>query len=179
MLYRRTLLFIHFIYNSSHLLIPNFQSAPSLIPHLPRKASVPLIQISGCSTVASIPTPLPPPSLPPGTYCYSYWAHASWVPLCMCVCLCESLSHVWLFETLWTVAHQAPLSMEFSREEYWSGLPFPSLGGLPNPGIKPRSPGLQADSLLSGLPGRPCCDWMELVGKVWGYATTAFSFLMT
>ena len=44
----------------------------------------------------------------------------------VCVCVCESISHVWLFATPWTVAHQAPLSMEFSRQEYWSGLPFPS-----------------------------------------------------
>ena len=51
--------------------------------------------------------------------------------------------------TTWTVACQAPLSMEFSREEYWSGLPFPSPGDLPNPGIEPRSPALQADSLPS------------------------------
>ena len=48
-----------------------------------------------------------------------------------------------------TVAHQAPLSMEFSRQEYWSGLPFPSPGHLPNPEIESRSPTLQADSLLS------------------------------
>ena len=53
--------------------------------------------------------------------------------------------------TPWTVAHQAPLSMKFSRQEYWSGLPFPSLGGLPNPGIEPRSPALQADSLPTEL----------------------------
>ena len=46
----------------------------------------------------------------------------------------------------WTVAHQAPLSMGFSRQEYWSGLPFPSPGDLPNPGIEPRSPTLQADN---------------------------------
>ena len=51
--------------------------------------------------------------------------------------------------TLWTVARQAPLSMGFSRQEYWSGLPFPSPGDLPNPGAEPRSPALQADSLLS------------------------------
>ena len=51
--------------------------------------------------------------------------------------------------TPWTVAHQAPLSMEFSMQEYWSGLPFPSPGDLPNPGIEPRSPALQADSLLT------------------------------
>ena len=49
--------------------------------------------------------------------------------------------------TLWTVAHQAALSMGFSRQEYWSGLPFPSAGDLPNPGTEPRSPALQADSL--------------------------------
>ena len=49
------------------------------------------------------------------------------------------LSHVWLFATLWLIAHQAPLSMEFSRQEYWSGLPFPSPGDLPHPGIEPTS----------------------------------------
>ena len=49
------------------------------------------------------------------------------------------LSHVWLFATSWTVVNQASLSMEFSRQEYWSGLPFPSLGNLPNPGIEPTS----------------------------------------
>ena len=51
----------------------------------------------------------------------------------------KSLSHVPFFATPWTVAHQAPLSIGFSRQEYWSGLPFPSPGDLPNPGIKPRS----------------------------------------
>ena len=49
----------------------------------------------------------------------------------------------------WTVAHQAPLFLEFSRQEYWSGLPFPSPGDLPDPGINPKSPTLQADSLSS------------------------------
>ena len=58
------------------------------------------------------------------------------------------LSRVQLFATPWTVVHQAPLSMGFSRQEYWSGLPFPSPEDLPNPGIETRSPGLQADSLL-------------------------------
>ena len=57
--------------------------------------------------------------------------------------------------TPWTVAHQAPLTLEFSRQEYWSGLPFPSPGDLPNPGIKPGSPSLQADSLSSEPPGKP------------------------
>ena len=53
--------------------------------------------------------------------------------------------------TPWAVAHQAPLSMGFSRQEYWSGLPFPSPGDLPNPGIEPKSPALQADSLPTEL----------------------------
>ena len=55
----------------------------------------------------------------------------------------KSLSHVWLFVTPGTVAHQAPQSMEFSRQEYWSGLPFPSPGDLPNPGTEPGSPTLK------------------------------------
>ena len=57
----------------------------------------------------------------------------------------EVISRVRLFATPWTVAHQAPPSMEFSRQEYWSGLPFPSPGDLPDPRIEPRSPSLQAD----------------------------------
>ena len=64
-------------------------------------------------------------------------------------------SRVRLFKTPWTVAQQAPLFMGFSRQEYWSGLPFPSPGDLPDPGIKPRSPALQADALTSELPRKP------------------------
>ena len=67
----------------------------------------------------------------------------------------KSLSRVHLFTTPWTVAHKAPLSLGFSRQEYWSGLPFPSPGDLPNPGIKPRSPALQADALTSEPLGSP------------------------
>ena len=59
------------------------------------------------------------------------------------------LSHVRLFATPWTVAYQAPLSMGFSRQEYWSGLPFPSPGDLPKPGIQPGSPTLYGDALPS------------------------------
>ena len=59
------------------------------------------------------------------------------------------------FATPWTVAHQAPPSMGFSRQEYWSGLPSPSPGDLPDPGIEPRSPALQADDLTSEPPGKP------------------------
>ena len=58
----------------------------------------------------------------------------------------SSLSHVQLFATSQTVAHQAPLSMGFPRQEYWSGLPFSSPGDLPDPGLEPRSPALQVDS---------------------------------
>ena len=64
------------------------------------------------------------------------------------------LSGVRLFATPWTVANQAP-SMRFSRQEYWSELPFPSPEDLPDPGIKLRSPTLQADALLSEPPGKP------------------------
>ena len=67
----------------------------------------------------------------------------------------KSLSHVRLFATPWTVAYQAPSSMGFSRQEYWSGLPFPSPGDLPNPGIEPGSPALQADALTSEPPEKP------------------------
>ena len=67
----------------------------------------------------------------------------------------KSLSHVQLFATPWTIAWQAPLSMGFSRQEYWSGLPFPSPGDLPKPGIEPGSPALWADALSSEPPGKP------------------------
>ena len=66
-----------------------------------------------------------------------------------------SLSRVRLFAIPWTVVYQASLSMGFSRQVYWSGLPFPSLGDPPDPGIEPRSPALQADSLPSEQPGKP------------------------
>ena len=94
--------------------------------------------------------------------------------VCVCVCVCESLSHVQLFATPWTVAHQAPLFMAFSRQEYWSGLPFPSLGDLPNSGIEPESPALQTDSLPSEPPGKPHRWWEGGIGSVcrvyWTYS---------
>ena len=67
----------------------------------------------------------------------------------------KSLSHVQLFATLWTVAYQTPPSMGFSRQEYWSGLPFPPPGNLPDPRIKLGSPALQVNSLPSEPPGNP------------------------
>ena len=71
------------------------------------------------------------------------------------LCCASSLSRVQLFATPWTVARQAPLSMGFSRQEYWSGLLCPPPGDLPDPGIKPRSPALQVDSLPTESPGKP------------------------
>ena len=68
--------------------------------------------------------------------------------------MCELLSRVQLFATPWTEARQS-LSVRFSRQEYWSGLPFTSPGDLPNPGIEPMSPALQVDSLTSEPPGKP------------------------
>ena len=72
--------------------------------------------------------------------------------------LCAVLScfsHVWLFVTLWTAPRQASLSMGFSRQDYWSGVPLPSPGDLPDPGIKPPFPAWQADSLPSEPQGKP------------------------
>ena len=67
--------------------------------------------------------------------------------------MCKSLSRVRLFASLWAVARQAPPSIRFSRQEYCSGLPLPSPGDLPDPGIEPGSPALQADSLPTELQG--------------------------
>ena len=64
------------------------------------------------------------------------------------------LNHVRLFATSWTVAYQTSLSMGFSQQGYWSGLPFPSPGDLPDPGIETRSPAFQADALTSEPPGK-------------------------
>ena len=68
--------------------------------------------------------------------------------------LLSHFSHVRLCATPETEAHQAPLSLRFSRQEHWNGLPFPSPGNLPDPGIEPRSPALQADALTSEPPGK-------------------------
>ena len=87
----------------------------------------------------SAPTVFPHPAIPDGSSSVAW--HACSVISCSA--------------TLWTVAYQAPLSMEFSRQQYCSGLPFPPPGDLPDPGIKPRSPALQANALLSELPGKP------------------------
>ena len=101
----------------------------------------------GLSQQLPFPQPLyPSPTvLSPSILVLPYWFY-----------LLVLIDHcIQLFVTLWTIAHQAPWSMGLSRQEYWSGLLFPSSGDLPNPGIKPRSPALQADSLLSEPPGKP------------------------
>ena len=82
------------------------------------------------------------------------WGHGKLYPYKAKVKV-KSLSHVQLFATPWTVAYQAPLSMGFSRQEYWSGLPLPSAGDLPDPGMEPGSPAFQADALTSEPPGKP------------------------
>ena len=69
----------------------------------------------------------------------------------------RSLSRVRLLVTPWTAAHQAPLSMGLCGQEYWSGLPLPSPGDLPNPGTEPRFPTLEADALTSEPPGKHKC----------------------
>ena len=71
----------------------------------------------------------------------------------MHVCVLSHFSHVQLFAAIWTVVYQGPLCIEFSRQEYWSQLPFLSPGDLPDPGIELASSALQADSLPSNLPG--------------------------
>ena len=76
---------------------------------------------------------------------YYYWLNSLKV---------KSLSHIRLFVTTWTITYQAPLSMGFSSPGYWSGLPFPSPGDLPDPGVEPRSPTLQANALPLETPGR-------------------------
>ena len=81
------------------------------------------------------------------------------VYICMLACVLSHFSCVQFCATLWIVAHQAPLFMGFSRQEYWSGLPCPPPGDLPDPGVKPMSPvspALQADSLPLSHQGSPC-----------------------
>ena len=87
-------------------------------------------------------------------------------PLCDVYFLSEvkvkSLSRVQLFATPWTVAYHPPLSMGFSRQQYWSGLPFPSPTDLPDPGMEPRSPALQTDALQSEPPGKSILlNWVK------------------
>ena len=83
----------------------------------------------------------------------------------MCLCV---LSHVWLFVTPWTVAHQAPLPMEFSRQEYWSGLPFPSSGYLADSGIEPESPMLAGGFFTVWATGKPVIN-IDILKYMWTF----------
>ena len=87
--------------------------------------------------------------------CVSRHCTTKWISYYVCACGLGRFSPVRLFATLWTVARQAPLSMEFSRQEYWSGLPCPPAGDLLNPPMELESPALQADSLLNETPRKP------------------------
>ena len=84
------------------------------------------------------------------SYVYHNIIYFKSISLCVCV-----LSRIQLFATPWTVAHQAPLSTEFSRQEHWSGLSFPSPGGLPDRGTEPRSPALTGGSFTPEALGKP------------------------
>ena len=83
------------------------------------------------------------------------WVAISVSIIYICAMLCLVAQSCLTLCDLWAVAHQTPLSIEFSRQEYWSGLPFPTPEDLPDPGLEPRSPALQANSVLSEPPGKP------------------------
>ena len=90
----------------------------------------------------------------------------------MCAYTQSCLSHVLLFAITWTVAHKAPLSMGFSRQEYWSELPWPPPGDRPDPGMKSvslMSPTLQADFLPSEPPGKPYTEIIETIQEIFQY----------
>ena len=85
------------------------------------------------------------------------------VCVCVCVCVCESahtcsVSLVWLFSNPWTITHQAPLSMAFSKQEYWRGLPCPLPGNLLSPDMEPTSPALASRFFTTAPPGKPAWD---------------------
>ena len=88
--------------------------------------------------------------------------------MCMQACTVSCFSRVQLFATIWTVAHQAPLSIGFSRQEYQSGLPFPPPGDLPNPGIEPRSlisPALVGGFFTTSATWEACLDNLQNLSR--------------
>ena len=113
--------------------------------------------LQSCLTLCDPTDSSPPGSTIPGIL---YARTLEWVAISFSnawkwIVKMKSLSRVRFFVIPWTVVYQAPQSMVFSSQEYWSGLPFPSPGDLPNPGIEPGSPTLQADALPSEPPGKP------------------------
>ena len=133
---------------SSHIALSHFakeKHAPH--PFLALTSSVkPLWILNKCSKVQPTPLLIRAPEVSLSIFAVDGFLR---------VCVCVSGSVISNSATPWTIAHQAPLSMGFSRQGYWSGLPCPPPGDLPNPGIKLGSPVLQADSLLSEPPGKP------------------------
>ena len=91
-----------------------------------------------------------------------YYLHHHTYATLLVVVAVQSLSHVQLFSTLWTVAHQAPLSMGFSSQEHWNGLPFPSPSDLPRSGIEPTSPALASGFFSTEPSMKPLCHIMPI-----------------
>ena len=110
----------------------------------------------------------------------SFWGEKFFEASSLNLLLTLSVSHSVMSDSVtpWTLASQAPLSVGFSRQEYWSGLPFLSPGDLPDPGIEPRSPALQEDSLLCEPPGKPYSELnkgpVELSQLPWGFMSLFF-----
>ena len=160
-----TLLEIHFRLSPLSANLPFSTQRVTLLPTLLGKAKlsehnshelpspVPLLRCRLPAEAGVDPTPDSTPATLSHSSSILPFSIASFLCPTSPTCCAELLSHVQLFLTPWTVACQAPLFMEFSSQEYWSGQPFPSPGDLPNPGIQPRSPELQADSLWSESPG--------------------------
>ena len=86
-----------------------------------------------------------------------------WSVLCISACMLSHFTHIHLLLTLWTVARQAPLSVEFPRQEYWSGVPFPPPGDLPDPGIEPTSPAFAGRFFSTEPPWKPSLVSIRLV----------------
>ena len=107
-----------------------------------------------------------------GSICLWFASARTCVRACVRACVCvrmrvqlrvRMLSHFQLFGISWTVAYQTPLCIKFSRQAYWSGLSFPSLGDLPDPQMEPGSPALQADALPTEPPGKSVSVWITTI----------------
>ena len=121
-----------------------------------------------------------------GLWCQKDWRHADYfskIAELFLLLKCLLLSCVQLFATPWIIVHQAPLSMGFPRQEYWSGLPFPSPGDTPDPGMELSSPALQANSLPSEPLGKPYFTTYMCINVLFffenGYTIYPFGYLPT
>ena len=116
-------------------------------------------------------------------FCVKHLWHILWGTLLytMCVCMLRCFSPVRLFETPWTIAHQAPLSMRFFRQEYWSGLPCPPLGDLPNPGIEPaslKSPALRGRFFTTNTAWSGSLSFLLLMRVIWCQSAHQYKVLL-